>query len=207
MDPEEHSQLKPETRLCSQWASSIFAWFPKRKLVAVVAVLLSGLVLTNHSGAQALSEYQIKAAFLFNFAKFVEWPPTVFSDPSAPLVLGIVGQDPFGPDLDLTVMGKTVNNRPLVIKRFPNRQTMEPCHILFVSQSEQDHLAQIIAAVRSSNTLTVSETDQFLDLGGIVNFLTVGNKIRFEIHQGAAERAGLKLSSKLLSLAATVRTG
>src|SRR5215470_12681842 len=161
MDPEERSQLKPETRLCSQWASFIFAWFPKRKLIAVVAVLLSGLVMTNHSGAQALSEYQIKAAFLFNFAKFIEWPSTAFPDPAAPLILGIVGQDPFGPDLEQTVMGKTVNNRPLVIKRFPNRQTMEPCPILFVSQSEQDHLAQLIAALRSSNTLTVSETDQF----------------------------------------------
>src|SRR5215470_11378348 len=164
MEPEERTQLKPETRPCGQWASFIFAWFLKRKLVAVVAVLLSGLVMTNHSGAQALSEYQIKAAFLFNFAKFVEWPPTAFSDPAAPLILGIVGQDPFGPDLELTVMGKTVNNRPLVIKRFPNRQTREPCHILFVSQSEQDHLTQILAVVRSSATLTVSETEQFLDL-------------------------------------------
>ena len=206
MDPDERSQLKTETRRCGQRASFIFGWFPKRMIVAVVAVLLSGLVMTNHSGAQALSEYQIKAAFLFNFAKFVEWPPTAFSDPAAPLILGIVGEDPFGPALEQTVMGKTVNNRSLVIKRFSNRQTLEPCHILFVSQSEQGHLAQIIAAVRSSNTLTVSETEQFLDFGGMVNFLTVGNKIRFEIYQGAAERAGLRLSSKLLSLAATVRT-
>lgn len=176
-----------------------------RETIALV-VLLSCLMTTSYGATQNLSEYQLKAAFLFNFAKFVEWPASAFPDSTAPIVFGVLGVDPFGSHLEQAIAGKTVNNRPFVVKRFATLQTMAPCHMLFISAAEQAHLPQILAALKGKPTLTISEVEDFLAVGGMINFLTVDNKIRFEIHQTAAERAGLKLSSKLLSLAIAVRT-
>jgi hypothetical protein len=163
-------------------------------------------MMTGRGESQALSEYQIKAAFLYNFAKFIDWPPTAFPDPSTPVVLCVLGQDPFGPDLEQTITGKTVNNRPFAIQRFAKLQDRESCHILFISSSERDHLSQILASLKDKKTLTVGETPTFLSSGGMINFTLLDNRIRFEINLSAAERAGLKLSSKLLSLATTVKT-
>jgi hypothetical protein len=117
-----------------------------------------------------------------------------------------LGQDPFGPDLEQTITGKTVNNRPFAIQRFAKLQDRESCHILFISSSERDHLSQILASLKDKKTLTVGETPTFLSSGGMINFTLLDNRIRFEINLSAAERAGLKLSSKLLSLATTVKT-
>jgi hypothetical protein len=169
-----------------------------------VAVLGMMFLLCASANAQEASEYQVKAAFLYNFAKFVEWPAGAGVD--APLVIGVLGKDPFGSQIDRAVEGKTVNGRRLMIKRFSSLEAYEYCHILFVSSSERSNLPQIIAAVRNSSVLTVSETERFAHIGGIINFVTIENRIRFEINQAAAERAGLKISSKLLSLARVVRT-
>jgi hypothetical protein len=171
---------------------------------AAVALLGTMFLLCARANAQEASEYQVKAAFLYNFAKFVEWPAGTGVD--APLVIGVLGKDPFGSQIDRAVEGKTVNGRRLMIKRFSSLEAYEYCHILFVSSSEKNNLAHIIAAVRNSSVLTVSETERFAHIGGIINFVTIENRIRFEINQAAAERAGLKISSKLLSLARVVRT-
>jgi hypothetical protein len=164
------------------------------------------LLLPGCTGAQEANEYEVKAAFLYNFARFVEWPNSVSPDPNGPLVIAILGRDPFGAEIDRAIEGKTVNGRRLVIKRFSSLETYEQCHILFVSSSERGNLPRILAAVRTSSVLTVSETDRFAQIGGIINFITIENRIRFEINQAAAARVGLKISSKLLSLGRVVRT-
>jgi hypothetical protein len=163
-------------------------------------------LLPGRIGAQEANEYEVKAAFLYNFARFVEWPNSVSPDPNGPLVIGILGRDPFSGEIDRAIEGKTVNGRRLVIKRFSSLETYEQCHILFVSSSERGNLPRILAAVRTSSVLTVSETDRFAQIGGIINFITIENRIRFEINQAAAARVGLKISSKLLSLGRVVRT-
>ena len=171
-----------------------------------ILIALNVLFLSGRIAAQEANEYEVKAAFLYNFARFVEWPDNVSPDPNGPLVIAILGRDPFGGEIDRAIEGKTVNGRRLVIKRFSSVETYEQCHILFVSSSERGNLPRILAAVRTSSVLTVSETDRFAQIGGIINFITIENRIRFEINRAAAARVGLKISSKLLSLGRVVRT-
>jgi hypothetical protein len=176
------------------------------RLSLVIALTVLFLLPTGRVGAQEANEYEVKAAYLYNFARFVEWPDNVRLDPHGPLVIAILGKDPFGGEIDRFIEGKTVNGRRLVIKRFSSLEAYEQCHILFVSSSEKRNLPRILALVRSSSVLTVSETDRFAQIGGIINFITIENSIRFEINQAAAERVGLKISYKLLSLGRVVRT-
>ncbi len=170
-------------------------------VLVVIAGLLAGSVPRARAQAPP-TEYEIKAAFLYNFAKFVEWPADAFSDSHAPIVLGIVGEDPFGTALDGMVFGKTVNGRGVQVKRLSISPDLRTCHILFISSSEKKNLARILAHLKGSGVLTVGEMDRFVQSGGAVNFLLEDNKVRFEINVDAAAR--LKISSKLLALARTV---
>ena len=170
-------------------------------LVALIAMF----VLPGGAAAQEANEYEVKAAFLYNFAKFVEWPNNVSPDPNAPMVIGILGKDPFGGELDRAIEGRSVNGHRLAIKRFSTLEAYQYCHILFVSSSERNNLARILAHIGNSSVLTVSETERFAQIGGIINFTTIENRIRFEINRAAAERVGLKISSRLLSLGRVVR--
>ena len=148
------------------------------------------------------SEYRVKAAFLLNFAKFVEWPPEAFTDKASPFIIGVLGQNPFGNDLEQTISGKTVNDRALQIREKVQTITEATnCHILFISTSEKKRLPEIFDGLRGTRVLTVGEMDGFTKSGGAINFVMEGNKIRFEIREEAAKKAGLKISSKLLSLA------
>jgi YfiR/HmsC-like len=148
------------------------------------------------------TEYQLKAAFLLNFAKFVEWPPAAFAEPTSPIVLGILGDNPFGDVLKQTIQGKTINNRPLVPKVFSSSAEATNCHMLFIGSSEKARLPEILASLHGASVLTVGEMDRFAESGGMINFVRQGNKIRFQINEVAAKSVGLKISSKLLSLAA-----
>lgn len=151
-------------------------------------------------------EYQIKAAFLYNFIKFVEWPPQVARETNAPIVIGILGQDPFGNDLESVIAGKRVNDRPIAIKRL-GASSPEFCHVLFVSSSERRRLTQIFQELQLSPTLTVGDNlEGFCQAGGIINFVMEAKKVRFQIDNQAAERRGLKISSKLLRLAIPLGT-
>ena len=152
------------------------------------------------------SEYQLKAAFLYNFAKFVEWPAGALGDPGEPIVLGILGKDPFGPTLEETIRNKTVQGRPLVIRRGDTLQEFKYCHILFITTSERRRLPQIFSILGKGAVLTVGETEHFTQLGGIINFTVEESKIRFEISVDNAEQSGLKISSQLLRLARIVKT-
>src|SRR5439155_3469348 len=118
------------------------------------------------------SEYQVKAAFLFHFAKFVEWPPTAFAEPGSPLVIGVLGENPFGEVLQATVRGKSLNNRPLAVREVRTTSECTNCHILFISSSEKKRLPEILKGLQGSAVLTVSEIDRFTESGGIINFIS-----------------------------------
>src|SRR5204863_1594641 len=135
------------------------------------------------------------------FAKFVEWPPEAFTTPNAPFIIGIIGEDPFGTDLERTVRGKSVNGRAFEIKALRSVAEANDCHILFISRSERKKVAEILKAAGAASVLTVSEIEHFTQAGGMINFVMEGNKVRFEINDAAAKKAGLRVSSKLLNLA------
>lgn len=153
------------------------------------------------------SEYQVKAAYLVNFSKYVDWPPKAFEGSNAPLVIGIWGEDNFGEDLKKMTEGKSINGRNFLLKHVQNIQELkEPCQILFISASEKRRLPDILENLKGSSVLTVGETESFLPRGGIINFTRKDRKVRLEINLPAAERAGLKISSKLLSVAELIKS-
>jgi hypothetical protein len=150
-------------------------------------------------------EYRIKAAFLYNFTLYTEWPATAFEKPESPIVLAIAGEDPFGSELDDAVRGKTVRGRAIEVRRYDQAGDVAPCHLLFLASSQARHLSQILRRFSTAVPLTVGETDDFTRSGGVIRFLVEENKIRFEVNTDAAARARLKISSKLLHLAKIVR--
>jgi hypothetical protein len=147
------------------------------------------------------SEYEIKAAFLFNFAKFTEWPSSAFAADSSPIVIGTLGGNPFGDALERALKNKTLNNRPLVFKEFTTAEQATNCHVLFINSAEKARFPEILKTLRSSSVLTVSESDDFIAAGGMINFFPEGNKVRFQINDQAVKAGRLKLSAKLMSLA------
>jgi hypothetical protein len=163
---------------------------------ALWAQLATGPTWSQPSAADR--EHQVKAVFLFNFTRFVEWPQNAFPDAQAPLSICVLGADPFGSYLDDVVRGETVQGRPLVVSRLRAAEEGASCHILFVSNSESARLAEVQAALQGKPVLSVSDLPGFIADGGIVRFETVSGKIRLSINPGAAKRAGLTVSSKLL---------
>jgi len=151
------------------------------------------------------SEYQIKAAYLYNFAKFVEWPPEVLSRKDDPIRICIVGENPFGNYLNESTEEKTINGRKLLVRRLKAGESLRGCQVAFISSSERTHLRTILENVNRASVLTVGETEGFAALGGVINFTMEESRVRFEINVDAAERAGLKISSKLLSLAKIIK--
>ena len=152
-------------------------------------------------------EYQIKAVFLFNFAQFVEWPAGTFPDSGGPLVIGVLGEDPFGPYLDETVRGETAHGHRIDVRRLERLGEITDCHILFVSRGELYRLDEILAALKGRSVLTVGDAEGFAARGGMIRFVTDRNRIRLRINLEAARAADLTLSSKLLRPAQIVRTG
>lgn len=148
-------------------------------------------------------EYFVKSAFLYNFAKFVQWPAESFSDNQSPILLCILGNNPFGSALE-SIDGKTVGKRNLVVKYFETMEDIDQCHVLFISKSEKKTLSEILPDVASRHVLTVSDIKNFAQNGGIIGMFTTGKKIHFEINVNSAKRSGLQISSKLLKLAKIV---
>lgn len=166
-------------------------------------VLLSAL---NTSSLAAPSEYEIKAAFLFNFASYVEWPPRIAADSSGTVVIGVCGNSSFAGLLDQAVAGKNIAGRKVEVKRFALVRDLKPCHILFIPSSEEGRTGRILSAVKGWNVLTVGEAEGFARNGGIIGFFLEDKKVRFEINPDEARKKGLKISSKLLKLARVVRS-
>ena len=153
---------------------------------------------------EAPTEYQVKAAYLFNFLKFVEWPGDPLANTQGQWVIGIVGDNPFGDQLTQVIAGKTVQGHELQIKRFQPGEDLRVCHVLFISASEKKRLPTMLAALSGSSVLTVADMDHFIESGGMIQFVMEEKRVRFGIDVGAASRARLKVSAKLLSLARTV---
>jgi hypothetical protein len=150
-------------------------------------------------------EYWIKAAYLYNFIKFVDWPSESFKNEADPIKLYILGNDPFGEALD-TIRGKTIRGKRLVVKRVQRVEEIEGAHLLFISPSEKGRVKQILQSLRNTPVLTISEMERFGQMGGIINFITVENKVQFEINAEQAQQQKLKISSQLLKLARMVRS-
>jgi hypothetical protein len=183
--------------------------FRKRPLMTVktfsLIVMFAALAVANgarNAYAQFQShEYEIKAAFLYNFAKFVEWPARA---PTDSIIIGILGEDPFGGALE-TIEGKTIEGKKVIIKRFKSVRDLEASHILFIGPSERERLGEIMKVLKGRSALTVGEMAGFIQAGGVINFTIEGNKVHFEISAGNAEQAGVRLSSRLLKVATVVR--
>lgn len=170
--------------------------------------LVAGFFAVTGLGAMPAStpspEYQVKAVFLFNFAQFVEWPAPAFAGGNAPLVIGVLGEDPFGAYLDGLVQNEKIGEHPMVVRRLPDADMAADCHILFLSGSLTGRTEQIIHQLKGRGVLTVGDTDNFSRLGGMVRFVTENGKIRLRINVTAAKAAGLTISSKLLRWATIV---
>ena len=157
--------------------------------------------LTRAAAAEPAREYRIKAAFIYNFAKFTRWPAGSFADSEASLDFCIYGEDPFGGAFD-SIAGKTIRGRKVAVRRITAIEASAGCHLLFISDSEAGRLTGILAAVGDRPVLTVADMPDFARAGGIINLKTnEEDRLRFEINTGTAQRVGLKLSSKLLNLA------
>ena len=165
---------------------------------------LCALLLTPALGAPAASEYQVKAVFLYNFSRFVEWPREAFASENAPFVVGIFGHDPFGRELEEAVKGELVNGRPLVVKRVQSAAEAAGCQILFIHQSEDKRLAEAIGAVGDRSTLTVSDVPGTAQRGVMIRLVMESGRIRMRIDAASVRAAHLTISSNLLRSAQIV---
>ena len=172
----------------------------RRWLVGLACLWLAGGVAAadDRSG---VSEYQLKAAFLYNFTQFTEWSAQAFATPTAPIVIGIVGEDPFGSTLDEAVKGEVVRGRPLVVQRFRADEDLGSCQILFISRSEKERLRTLLSPLKGKPVLTMSDINDFAQAGGMVNLVLANKSVKLEINQAVAEEAGVQISAKLLRLA------
>jgi hypothetical protein len=171
-------------------------------LAGVLIALLCVIHPTTSSAQSQADEYRLKAAFLFHFAQFVEWPTEALGNADAPFVICIAGEDPFRGGLEETVQGKLIDSRPVRIRHIKQVQEGQECRVLFIGKGEG--VSPLTATLRNMPVLTVGESDDFLQKAGMIRFFVEDRKIRFEVNQEAAEAANLKISSRLLLLAKTV---
>jgi len=180
------------------------AWTP---LVPPWVCLFAWIGFPGAASADSLpvSEYHVKAAFLYNFPKFVEWPDEVKGLPEDLITVGVLGEDPFGSVLEQTLEGKTARGRKFRVLRFPGVDDLRLCHVLFVNLPDPRQVETVLDALSNLPALTVGEGREFISQGGMIGLFLEGNKIRFEINAAAARRAGLEIRAPLLQLARSVR--
>jgi hypothetical protein len=155
----------------------------------------------------ATLEQRVKAAFLYQFAGYVEWPPSAFAQPGAPITIAVLGADPLAAELSQVVTGRTVGGRAVSVKRVRPGESLSGVHILFIGRAENERLGQLAQAAQPRAILTVTETDGALAKGSMINFVLVDRRVRFEVALDSAEKGGLRLSSRLLAVAQQVRSG
>ena len=170
-------------------------------------MLCLGSLVQGVCAAEAPTEYQVKAVFVFNFSHFVEWPPRAFTAPDEPFVIGVLGSDPFGNRLDEAIRGEHFNQHALVVRRFRDVGEIGDCQILFIARSEGAHLEEILAGLNHRSTLTVSDMDGSAERGVMIQFATENDRIRLHINVDSARAAGLTVSSNLLRPAQIVGAG
>jgi hypothetical protein len=178
----------------------------RRWTVAPVFLACVALAASVHGatvGTSRANEYRVKAAILYNIARFIDWPAAAFATGSSPVVVCVVGVDPFGSTLEETLQGRTVRGRPVTISRSHN--LIPGCHVVFIAYSEQKRIDDIVGQLGTMPVLSISEIDRFTDRGGIIGLTTEGDRVQFEINASAADRAKLTVSARLLAAASSVR--
>ena len=171
-----------------------------RGALCLFAVLILSANLTAVA-APGPTEYQLKATFIFNFVKFTDWPAAAFTNGTAPIVIGMVGESPFDHTLDELVSGEAIDGHRLVVRRLKPDEDFSPYHVLFICRSEKDRLPTLLATLKKKPILTISDLDRFCEQGGMINLaLAAGGTVQPEINPAAAKLAGLQISSHLLSL-------
>jgi hypothetical protein len=183
-------RVRPRTRV---WAAAILA-----------AISLAGLTPAVRADSAVVTEYKLKAAFIYNFAKFVEWPAEKLENGNSPLVIGVLGPNPFGDELENALRGRQINGRPVIVREYDSVEAARGSHLLFINLSEESKLRK---ALKEYGVLTVGQSESFVRNGGIITFTFTDDKLRFEINMAAAAQNGLKISAQLQKLAKTVRRG
>jgi hypothetical protein len=168
-------------------------------------LLLSFYEIVSAEPQRKPTEYELKAAYLYNFGKFVRWPANVAAVSGEPFLICVLGQDPFGSSLDATVNGESIDGKRLSVRHLTNLVDAGKCRVLFVSTSEERHLDSVLLELSKRPVLTVSDIPDFVDRGGAIGFVNQGEKIRFQVNLGATDKAGLILSSDLLKVAVSVK--
>jgi len=169
---------------------------------------LAGLLTTASGGFAAegsLPEHQVKALFLLNFAKYVDWPAEAFADPGSPIVIAVLGESKVTQEMQKMLAGRNANGRPIVLRHLASGEDPGGCHILFITAAEQPHASAILSKLGHASVLTVGESNDFLDCGGIINLARRDQKVALEVDLNAARNSGITISSKLLSVAAVVK--
>jgi YfiR/HmsC-like len=182
---------------------SVFGLCPLLTAVAAAWAFLAVPVLYAQNPRP--TDYEVKAAYLYNFGRFVEWPGKVAGDQGGSFTVCVLGQDPFGPSLDATLAGETIGGKTIIAKRITSAEESDNCQILFLSPQADSRLNKIIADLDKKAVLTVSDMPQFVKRGGMIQFVLEGKKVRFEVNLTATQHAGLTLSSELLKVATAVR--
>jgi hypothetical protein len=173
--------------------------------VLLLAIILFSLSPVTRAQADAPGEYELKAAFLFKFAKFIDWPKGNLASAQSPFMICVLGEDPFGRALDANLQGKMLGDQSFAIRRLKDKGEARRCQVVFVSSLETGHLAGIVESLQGTSVLLVGDTTGFASSGGTIEFtLDHENRVRFTINIDAADRAGLKFSAKLLALAKIV---
>ena len=186
-----------------QTTGSIVSISPSLTTAVVVCFILALPALYGQSLKP--TDYDVKAAYLYNFGRFVEWPAKVPVDRSGPFAVCVLGQDPFGPSLDATLAGETIDGKAIVAKRISGTEESGDCQILFLHLADDSRFGKIIAELDKKPILTVSDMPQFIKRGGMIQFVPEEQKVRFEVNLTATQHAGLKLSSELLKVATAVK--
>jgi hypothetical protein len=178
-----------------------------RRALALGAAVLLLVEVRALAQAPPPGEHQVKAAFLYHFARYVEWPPEAFPGQGEAFVITVLGADPFGAALDGVVRGKSVRERRLLVRRVARPEDVGDSQILFIGEMEEEELARVLRRLEATPVLTVGDVDRFAERGGIINFRRERDRVGFDINLTSAERAGLKISSQLLKLARIVSAG
>jgi len=199
----DHRPSNAQSIACSEIIPRSIFGFNLTFLWTFLVLTLSGLTVE----AQVSREYQLKSVFLFNFAQFTDWPESAFTDDKSPIIIGVLGTDPFGRAFEDTVKDENVRGRPLVVEHYRRGDEIKTCHILFISQSETRRMDEIVRSLKGKPILTVADADGPSTMAVIIRFAVENNKVHFRVNQETAAAANLTLSSRLLRVADATPAG
>jgi hypothetical protein len=177
---------------------------PRRRFVCMLLCIAAGVAAAAPASAQREApEASVKAAFLYKFANYIEWPANAFAAPAAPLVIGVAGSDEVAAELERIVRGRNVNGHPVTVKRLREGDAPGGVHVLFIGR-DNGALAATLRAARDNSVLAITETERGLEMGSAINFVTAGDRVAFEVSLEAAEKTGHRISSRMLAVARRV---